>query len=106
MRVVAVRAGGTVKVADERIHIVSNNEEPFADRVSAGRLLAEELAYLKGRNPVVLGVPRGGMVVAGELARRTYADLDIVLARKLRAPLNRVPAASSGMASTGGVVFF
>ncbi|KAA5543129.1 phosphoribosyltransferase [Roseiconus nitratireducens] len=58
----------------------------FHDRQDAGRRLAEELHNVPMVRPVVLGVPRGGMVVAAEIASRLHADLDIVLAHKLRCP--------------------
>lgn len=92
-----------MKVAEERIRIVSNSEAPFADRMEAGRLLADELAYLKGRHVVVLGIPRGGMVVAAALARRIKAVLDVVLVRKLRAPLN--PELAIGAVTETGRMF-
>ncbi len=66
--------------------IVSRSPEPFAGRVEAGKLLAAELMAYAGKRAVVLGVPRGGMAVAQEIAKRLDADLDIVLSRKLRTP--------------------
>ena len=67
-------------------HIVNRSGEPFSDRAEAGRLLAEELMEFAGKNAIVLGIPRGGMAVAREIARRLDAELDIVLSRKLRSP--------------------
>jgi predicted phosphoribosyltransferase len=58
----------------------------FADRVEAGRILAERLAAYRGGNALVLGLPRGGVVVAAEVARRLGLELDVVVARKLGAP--------------------
>jgi predicted phosphoribosyltransferase len=58
----------------------------YDDRREAGRLLAEALAEHRFADPVVLGLPRGGVVVAAEVARRLGAPLDIVLVRKLGAP--------------------
>ncbi|GIW52162.1 MAG: hypothetical protein KatS3mg081_1517 [Gemmatimonadales bacterium] len=58
----------------------------FRDRVDAGRVLAERLSSYKGKSPVVLGIPRGGVVVAAEIARRLEGSLDVVVARKLGAP--------------------
>lgn len=58
----------------------------FADRREAGRLLAEALAREARPDPLVLGVPRGGVVVAAEVARELRAPLDVVIARKLGAP--------------------
>jgi putative phosphoribosyl transferase len=60
----------------------------FDDRRDAGRQLAEALSRQGyGRGPlVVFGIPRGGLVVADEVARTFSAPLDVVIARKLRAP--------------------
>lgn len=58
----------------------------FADRAEAGRLLGERLAGLKDRHPVVLALPRGGVVVGLEVARALGARLGLMLVRKLGAP--------------------
>jgi len=62
----------------------------FADRADAGRQLAETLlARLPGladQRPIVLGVPRGGVIIGRELARALGAPLDVIVARKLGAP--------------------
>jgi len=71
---------------EQKLRLISYSGEPFKDRVQAGQLLAEELGDLRDKKAVVLGIPRGGIVVAAELALRLNADLDIVLARKLGAP--------------------
>lgn len=60
----------------------------FTDRVEAGRRLAEALVDLKGEDVVVLGIPRGGVVVAAEVARAHGWPLDTVIPRKIRAPGN------------------
>lgn len=61
---------------------------PFRDRVEAGRLLGERLAALRGRADriVVLGLPRGGVPVAAEVARALDAPLDVIVVRKLGLP--------------------
>jgi putative phosphoribosyl transferase len=59
----------------------------FADRRDAGRQLAAVLKRFKGKNPLVLAVPRGGVPVAFEVARALEAPLDLVLVRKIGAPL-------------------
>jgi len=58
----------------------------FDDRVDAGRKLAARLLKYKAQNPVVLGVPRGGVPVAFEVARALNAPLDVIIVRKLGAP--------------------
>lgn len=60
----------------------------FEDRRDAGRRLAKVLAKRKDLNQplVVLGIPRGGLVVADEVAEALSASLDVIIVRKLRAP--------------------
>jgi putative phosphoribosyl transferase len=59
----------------------------FADRADAGRLLVEKLAGYAGRRDViVLGLPRGGVVVAFEVAKALDAPLDVFVVRKLGVP--------------------
>jgi hypothetical protein len=58
----------------------------FRNREDAGRQLAERLKQRTLSNPLVLGIPRGGVVIGAVLARELGAELDVVLARKLRAP--------------------
>ena len=75
----------------------------FQDRVSAGQELAQALADLKGRNDLlVLGVPRGGVVVAFEVARALGAPLDVCLTHKLGAPDN--PELAIGAVTEAGEV--
>jgi putative phosphoribosyl transferase len=58
----------------------------FRDRGEAGRRLADKLVHLKGWQPVVLALPRGGVAVGFEIARALDAPLDIVLVRKIGVP--------------------
>lgn len=61
----------------------------FTDRVDAGRQLAEKLAkYADAPATVVLGIPRGGVVVAAEVASALRLPLDIIVAAKVGAPGN------------------
>lgn len=58
----------------------------FADRADAGRVLASRLTHLRDENPLVLGLPRGGVPVAAEVATRLGVEVDVVLVRKVGAP--------------------
>jgi putative phosphoribosyl transferase len=64
------------------------NGGSFFDRRVAGERLAGALRDLAGERTVVLGIPRGGVVVAAEVADRLGAPLDVVIPRKLGAPGN------------------
>jgi predicted phosphoribosyltransferase len=63
-----------------------NDAIRFEDRRQAGRALAKELRAYRGQNALVLGIPRGGVPVAAEVATALDADLDVIVARKLGAP--------------------
>jgi predicted phosphoribosyltransferase len=63
-----------------------NESARFKDRRDAARRLARVLDRYRARNPLVLGIPRGGVVMAEILARELGGDLDVALVRKLRAP--------------------
>ncbi|MDQ4045983.1 MAG: dienelactone hydrolase family protein, partial [Actinomycetota bacterium] len=58
----------------------------FEDRADAGRQLGLRLDYLRGQDPVVLGLPRGGVPVAFEVAAALGAPLDVIVVRKLGVP--------------------
>src|SRR6476661_6046024 len=59
---------------------------PFVDRVQAGRALAVELAHHRGADAVVLGLARGGVPVAYEVARALGLALDVCVVCKLGLP--------------------
>ena len=61
----------------------------FRDRTEAGRELAAALEHLRGEDVVVLGVPRGGVTVAAEVAEALEAPLDVLMAHKLGAPFQQ-----------------
>ena len=72
----------------------------FANRVDAGRRLAVELQHLKDEPVVVLGLPRGGVPVALEVARALGAPLDVIVVRKLGVPVQ--PELAMGAIGEGG----
>jgi putative phosphoribosyl transferase len=73
----------------------------YADRREAGRVLAEHLTEFAGRDDVVvLGLPRGGVVVAAEVARALQAPLDAFVVRKIGVP-GREELAMGAVASGG-----
>jgi len=76
----------------------------FRDRAEAGRTLAESLSWLAGREGLlVLGLPRGGVPVAYEVARALDAPLDVFVVRKLGLPGHEELA--MGAIASGGVRF-
>jgi predicted phosphoribosyltransferase len=77
----------------------------FHDRDEAGRLLAEELArYANQPDVIIFGLPRGGVPVAAQVARKLNARLDVFLVRKLGLPGH--PELAMGAIATGGVRVF
>ena len=60
---------------------------PFADRTDAGRKLAQALAGYRDQHVVVLGLPRGGVPVAAQVAEALKAPLDLILVRKIGVPM-------------------
>jgi predicted phosphoribosyltransferase len=75
----------------------------FADRKDAAQQLASKLKDLKLCDPVVLAIPRGGVVTGDVLARELDAELDIILSRKLRAPFQ--PELAIGAVGEDGEVY-
>ena len=58
----------------------------FDSRLDAARRLAQALGAYKGRNPLVLAIPRGAVAMGAEIARLLEGELDVVLVKKLHAP--------------------
>jgi putative phosphoribosyl transferase len=75
---------------------------PFRDRVDAGRQLAERLEPFRAQSPVILGLPRGGVPVAAEVAQALGAPLDVLIVRKLGVPWH--PELGFGAIGEGGTV--
>ncbi|MEW5895818.1 MAG: phosphoribosyltransferase family protein [Candidatus Omnitrophota bacterium] len=84
------------------LNILSNSDAAFIDRKEAGILLAEKLERFQGEETVVLGILRGGIIVAREIAVALNADIDIILSRKIGAPLN--PELAIGAVSEDGAM--
>ena len=74
----------------------------FDDRVDAGRQLAQRLETFRGQDVVVLGLPRGGVPVAFEVAKALRAPLDVLVVRKLGVPFQ--PELAFGAIGEGGEV--
>jgi putative phosphoribosyl transferase len=73
----------------------------FIDRSDAGRRLASRMLHLRGEDVVVLGLPRGGVPVAAEVARALEAPLDVIVVRKLGVPFQ--PELGMGAIGEGDV---
>jgi putative phosphoribosyl transferase len=76
----------------------------FLDRNEAARLLARRLGPYRATRPLVLGIPRGGVVVARTIAEELEGELDVVLVRKLRDPAH--PEIAIGAIAETGASFF
>src|SRR5205085_12404143 len=74
---------------------------PFRDRREAGRRLAERLSGLRATSPLILGLPRGGVPVAYEVAKALGAPLDVIVVRKLGVPFQ--PELGMGAVGEDGV---
>jgi putative phosphoribosyl transferase len=72
----------------------------FRNRREAGERLAARLEPVRGENPVVLALPRGGVPVAAEVARALHAPLDVMIVRKLGVPFQ--PELAMGAIGEGG----
>ena len=75
----------------------------FRDRTDAGRQLADLLTGYAAESPLVLGLPRGGIPVANEVARKLGAPLDVWVVRKVGAPGQ--PELGLGAVAEGGALF-
>ena len=79
-----------------------NGSHPlFHDRIDAGRQLANKLEDLRHSASLVLGIPRGGVPVAAEIARHLHLPLGLELVKKIGHPEN--PELGIGSVSTGGI---
>ncbi|MCE5326531.1 MAG: phosphoribosyltransferase [Planctomycetaceae bacterium] len=72
----------------------------YLDRTDAGKKLAHALGDYRGKDALVLALPRGGVIVGYEVARELEADLDVLIVRKLGSPYN--PEFGIGAIASGG----
>lgn len=75
----------------------------FKDRADAAKRLAKKLEWLKKENPVILAIPRGGVVTGDVIASELGVNLDIVVSRKIGAPHN--PELAIGAVTHDGSYF-
>ncbi|MBS0586629.1 phosphoribosyltransferase family protein [Nitrosomonas sp.] len=75
----------------------------FADRIAAAGKLAQALSEYRGKNPLVLAIPRGAVPMAKVIAQQLNGEMDVVLVRKLRAPGN--PEFAIGSVDESGWVY-
>jgi putative phosphoribosyl transferase len=75
----------------------------FVDRIDAAQRLAKALAQYRGKNPLVLAIPRGSVPMGKIIAKALGGDLDVVLVRKLRAPFS--PEFAVGAIDESGWVY-
>ncbi len=89
-----------------RIHMTKNwnihfqYPQTFGNRREAGKLLGVALESFEKQNPLILGIPRGGILVAQETAHYLNADFDVVFCHKIGAPEN--PEAALGAVNEHG----
>ena len=74
---------------------MSNDASRFTDRSEAGRLLGDALAGKGYADPIVLALPRGGVPIAIEVARKLHAPVDLILVRKIGVPFQPELAAGA-----------
>ena len=93
--------GNSERLLARRLGSLRGNERLFDDRVDAGRQLAKHLESFRNQDIVVLGLPRGGVPVAFEVAKALGAPLDVLVVRKLGVPFQ--PELAFGAIGEGGV---
>ncbi len=94
-----VRTGAVTRL-DDPPFVLAPPGRVFHDRTDAGERLAALLTPFRAERPVVVGMPRGGVPVAAEIARALDAPLDVVMVRKIGAPRN--PEYALGAVAEGG----
>lgn len=82
-----IKMSGKKFTYTENKHVIGGNMY-FENRAAAARKLAEALSEYRGKNPLVLAIPRGAVPMAKIIADELEGELDVVLVRKVRAPGN------------------
>lgn len=75
----------------------------YRDRIDAGALLAARLGALRDTDALVLALPRGGVPIGAEVSRELHAELDVIIARKIGAPMQ--PELAIGAVTADGGLF-
>ena len=76
----------------------------FINRQDAGKILSKALCRYRHKDIIVLGMPRGGVVVAAEIAKELNAQLGVIVSRKIGAP--NFPEYAIGAIAPGGVLIW
>ena len=74
------------------------------DRLHAARLLAEKLDFVKGKDCIILAIPRGGIIVGDEIARILEIPLDVIISKKITPP--DYPEYAVGAVTYDGVMYY
>ena len=74
------------------------------DRLHAARLLAEKMGFVKGKDCVVLAIPKGGVIVGAEIARIFGIPLDVIISKKITPP--DYPEYAIGAVTYDGVLYY
>jgi len=90
-----------MKAELEQQEELTDQEPLFRDRQDAGEALAKRLERHRGTHALVLGLPRGGVPVAAQVARALDADLDVLVSRKLGSPVSAELAIGAVTANGG-----
>lgn len=85
------------------LKIIETSDKSFQDRIEAGQLLGRALKNMHLTAEAVLGIPRGGMIIAQQVAQILNTELDIILTRKIGMPYN--PELAIGSVSEDGHLY-
>lgn len=86
-----------------RLKVLFDEPGCFLNRMTVGRLMAHDLVDYADERPVIIGIPKGGVITASALARAMRTDFDVRVARRLGCPGN--PDLSLGAVNEDGVIY-